>query len=148
MPMIKNRRRRYVVEKKLQTEFTFLMLVQMVIPTLIFGVFIYLGSKMYLSCIQSIIGNSAISDPYVDGILNFLLLSLAGFLIVVVLLLIFLGIRFSHHVAGPIYRLKRDMKKLAKGDKIEHLQFRKTDMLNGIDEQLNIIAKKLNQIKS
>jgi len=147
MPIIKNRRRRYVVDKKLQTEFTFLMLVQMVVPTLMFGAFIYMVSKMYLSCIQSIIGNSAISDPYVYGILNFLVLSLTGFLIVVISLLIFLGIRFSHHIAGPIYRLKRDMKKLAKGEKIERLRFRKTDMLDGIDEQLNIIAKKLNQIK-
>ena len=147
MAKTKERRRRYLVNKELQMQFTWLLVMQLAIPTLVLGTFLYIVHKMYLTNIQRLVGESVISDPYIQSILNFSVLAIAVFLIISVLLLIFLGIRFSHHIAGPIFKIEKTMAKLAKGEQIEPVCFRKTDITGSLADEINIVAKKMNLLK-
>ena len=147
MPDPKNRRRQYLVNRKIQLQFTLLLIVQIAIPTIILGSFIYIINKMYLSCIQKLIGTSVISDPYVQSILNISVLGIGIFLIVSTMLLVFLGIRFTHHIAGPLFKLEKSMEKLLKGESIKPLHFRKSDIIDNIADDFNAIAEKMNQLK-
>ena len=147
MARIKNRRKRYLVDKKMQLQFAWLLVMQIAIPTIVLGAFLYIVNKMYLTCIQTLIGDSVISDPYIQSILNFSVLAIGVFLIVSTLLVIFLGIRFSHHIAGPLYKLEESMDKIARGEKIAPLCFRNTDLMHSLADKFNTIMERLNQIK-
>ena len=147
MERIKNRRRKYLVNKKLQLQFSFLLIIQAAIPIILLGCSLYIVNKMYLSNLQTMVGEAALSGAYIQSILNFSIQAMVVLLLVTAILSVFIGIRFSHHVAGPLYKLEMTLDKLAKGEKAEPLHFRKTDAINGLSEKINIIIKKLSQLK-
>ena len=149
MPILKmkNRRKQYLVNKKIQLQFAWLLIIQIAIPTIVLGTFLYIVNKMYLSCLQRIVGEAVISDPYVQSILNFSVVAIVVFLVISALLLMFLGIRFSHHIAGPLYKLERSMDKLARGEKIKPLSFRNTDLIHSLAAKFNAILEKYEQSK-
>ncbi|MFH0839535.1 MAG: hypothetical protein V1883_00775 [Candidatus Omnitrophota bacterium] len=147
MAWMKNRRRRYLVNKKMQLQFTILLIMQAVIPTAILGSSIYVMHRIYQSSLQQLIGVSVNLNTQTQNMLYAYIVSLCLFLIISVTLLMFLGIRFTHHVAGPLYKLEMNIDKLAKGEKIEPIYFRKGDMVDNIADKFNIIAEKLNLLK-
>lgn len=147
MANTKERRRRYLINKRMQLQFVRILVMQAAIPIVILGLSLYFINKMYLLRLQAIVGSSVMSDAEVQSILNFSILSLLSLLVVACLLLAFLAIRFSHQIAGPLYKLETSMDKLNRGEKVELVYFRKTDLLNGLGDKLNAIAKKLGQVK-
>jgi nitrogen fixation/metabolism regulation signal transduction histidine kinase len=96
---------------------------------------------------ERMLGFSVLSDVYIQRILNFSVLSILALLAVTVVLLTSIGIRFTHHVAGPLYRLEQNMAKLLDGEKVEPLHFRQDDGVVGLAEKFNAIAEKLDQKK-
>ncbi|MDP3789498.1 MAG: hypothetical protein Q8R48_03750 [Candidatus Omnitrophota bacterium] len=144
---MRERRRQYLVNRKLQMQFVRLLITQAAVPIIMLGTSLYLINKMYLFRLQAIVGNSIMSDAEVHAILNFSLVAMLGLLVITGLLLAFLGIRFSHQVAGPLYKLESSMDRLSRGEKVELIHFRKTDIMNGLGDKFNIIAQKLGQVK-
>lgn len=147
MARIKNRRKCYLINKKIQMQFSWLLVMQLVIPTVMLGALLYMINKMYLECLQRIIGESVISDPYIQNILSFSVAGIIIFLIISAFLLLFLGIRFSHHIAGPLYKLEKGMNELARGEKTQRLHFRSTDLTNGLAAKFNAILERYRQAK-
>lgn len=147
MVKTKERRRRYLVNKKLQMEFVRLLITQAAVPIIILGASLYWVNKMYLTRLQAIVGTSIMSDAEIQGILNFSIVSMLLLLVITALLLAFLGIRFSHEVAGPLHKLSNSMDKLARGEKVDLVYFRRTDILNGIGNKFNDVVKRFNQVK-
>lgn len=144
---MRERRRQYLVNRKLQMQFVRLLITQAAVPIIMLGMSLYLINKMYLFRLQAIVGNSIMSDAEVHAILNFSIVAMLGLLVITGLLLAFLGIRFSHQVAGPLHKLESSMDKLARGEKVELIHFRKTDIMDGLGDKFNIIARKLDQVK-
>lgn len=147
MGKTENRRRRYLVNKRLQLELSSLLVLLAAIPIIVLGSALYIVNKMYLGTLQNIVGETAFPTDYIQSILNFSVASVAGALIVTTILLIFIGIRFSHHIAGPLYRLQEKVEKLAGGEKIELLRFRRSDIISDLAAGLNTIIEKLRQVK-
>lgn len=147
MSRIKERRKRYLINKKLQMQFVWLLVMQSAIPVIVLGTSLYAVNKMYLLRLQAIVGSSIMSDAEIQGILNFSIVSMLALLVIMALLLAFLGIRFSHQIAGPLHKLSNSMDRLARGEKVDLISFRKTDILNGIGDKFNAIVKKLGQVK-
>ena len=58
-----------------------------------------------------------------------------------------MGIRFSHHIAGPIYKLEEGMDQLANGEMVRPMRFRKTDVIDTLADKFNAVAKRLNLLK-
>ena len=144
---MRERRRQYLVNRKLQMQFVRLLITQAAVPIIMLGKSLYLINKMYLFRLQTIVGNSIMSDAEIHAILNFSIVAMLSLLVITGLLLVFLGIRFSHQVAGPMYKLESGMDKLARGEKVDLIYFRKTDIINGLGDKFNIIARKLSQVK-
>jgi len=61
----------------------------------------------------------------------------------IVLLPLFLydQLKFSHRMAGPIYRLRQEMKKLSKGEGVQKLRFRDRDHWPELAEDFNRLAE-------
>ena len=79
--------------------------------------------------------------------LNFSIQAVAALLIITAILLAFIGIRFSHHIAGPLFKIEESLDRLIEGEKIEPLRFRKTDAIDELAEKFNVIIARLNQVK-
>ena len=147
MAKTKERRKRYLVNKKLQMQFVWLLVMQSAIPVIVLGASLYIVNKMYLLQLQAIVGSSIMSDAEIQGTLNFSIESTLALLVIMALLLAFLGIRFSHQIAGPLHKLSNSMDRLARGEKVDLISFRKTDILNGIGDEFNAIVKKFGHVK-
>jgi signal transduction histidine kinase len=120
---------------------------QAAVPIIILGSSLYVINKMYLLRMRAVIGTAIISDAEIRGILNFSITAMLALLVITGILLAYLGIMFSHQVAGPLHKLGKNMDRLAKGETVEPMSFRKTDITNGLAEKFNAIAKRLNQLK-
>lgn len=147
MDNVKERRKKYLVNRKLQLQFVWLLLLQVSIPLILLGSSLYIVNKSYLLSIQMMVGETALSDAYIQSTLNFSILAVVVLLTITAILLTFIGVRFSHHVAGPLYKLEDAIDRLAKGEKVERIHFRKTDALGDFAEKFNTVIERLNQAK-
>lgn len=57
------------------------------------------------------------------------------------------SIRLSHRFAGPVFRLRQVIKKLAEGDTSDRLEFRDSDFWKEIAEDMNHVVDRLGEAK-
>lgn len=67
----------------------------------------------------------------------------ASFLFLPLLLLD--NLRFTNRFAGPIYRFRKDFQKLADGEDVSRLDFRKGDYFSDLSKNFNAIQSRLKQ---
>lgn len=143
MARTRNRRRRYLVNKPLQLQLIGLLALLGATPVVIFGVSLYIVNKTYLLTMQKLIGDGVFSDVYIQGILRFSAVALVTCFIISSALMVFIALRFSHHIAGPLYRLGNNLARLARGERVEPVHFRKNDIINGLAANFNAVVKRI-----
>ncbi len=74
-----------------------------------------------------------------------LLASLVAFVFVSGVVVLMQGLRFSHRVAGPIYRLTASMRRIRTGDIGFRVTLRRGDHLKELADELNLTLDWLNQ---
>ncbi|MBN1871428.1 MAG: hypothetical protein JW800_02535 [Candidatus Omnitrophica bacterium] len=141
------KRSRFLVNKRFQYQFSFFLALQAAIPIFLFGMSLYIINKLYLTSIQIVIGNDVLPDYHIKEVLNFSAYSVLALLVISSIILFYFGIRFSHHIAGPLYKLEQTIERLAKGQKAELLRFRKTDLVNGLADNFNFLIEELNKTR-
>ena len=67
-------------------------------------------------------------------VMNWIFLAAA---VIEVAFLAFMGLKISHRVAGPLYRLTQDMLRMAAGGPIKNIHFRKGDYFQEVAEAFN-----------
>jgi len=139
---MKDRRKNYLVNKRLQLQFVVLLLFLAIIPIILLGSSLYIVNKTYLYAMQRIIGDFVVSDVDIQGVLDFSVRSLVSLVMITVILLAYIGVRFSHHIAGPVYKIEETIDKIAKGEEVEPLHFRKNDSVKDLAEKFNIMIEK------
>ena len=72
------------------------------------------------------------------------LLILAGLLP----LIVYDMVRLSHRFTGPVLRLRNCMRKLAQGEHVEPIHFRKGDMWQELADEFNSLVKLVEELKS
>src|SRR5690606_12898419 len=63
--------------------------------------------------------------------------------VIVVTLIVWHGVRFSHRIAGPLYRLNTDMRQMAKDGKVRNIRFRKGDYFLELPDAFNALLDKI-----
>jgi len=58
------------------------------------------------------------------------------------------SIRFSNKFAGPIYRLRTDLKRYEEGEKIEPIRFREGDCYTDLPDSINALISKVDDLES
>ncbi|MGE0143055.1 MAG: hypothetical protein AB7I19_05100 [Planctomycetota bacterium] len=66
-----------------------------------------------------------------------LLVSVLGFCLIGCFVIAYRGLRFSHHVAGPAYRICKSLERLRAGDMDFQVKLREGDYLGEIAEEFN-----------
>ena len=139
-----HRRRRYFIKSGLQIRYLRLILLAIILPTFLLAVCLYY-LIFYLMAEQLGIPESIAYN--ITPVLNKINIILLIGLPVISILLLFWGLVISHRIAGPVYRLEQDLKKIAEGDFSLRIKLRKKDELTSIAEGINKVLDKIEEKK-
>lgn len=73
-----------------------------------------------------------------------------GFLVitlVVTLIMVIAGTLISHRIAGPLFKLRRELERIGGGERIEKITFRKKDFFPEICDSINPILEEINRLR-
>jgi hypothetical protein len=131
------RRRHYLIDKNLQINFTILLIMIGVINAVFFGFIFYLFSQHIAMVYKPLLIDTVIQENVVQ-FKNFILWRTILFGIAFeCILIILLGIFFSHRIAGPLFKISRSLREIAQGRNPGLIKLRKDDMLKNFAETVN-----------
>jgi len=135
-----NRRKGYLIKSRLQSRYLRVILLAITLPTLLFSFCLYY-LIFYLMAEQLGIPES-IAYNILPVLRKINIILLCGMPIIVFLLILW-GLVISHRIAGPEYRLEKELEKIAQGDLSLRIKFRKKDELAGIARGINKVLDKI-----
>lgn len=137
------KRTNFLVNKKFQLKFAFFVSTWIFALSMIYPIVIYNIFEFFLKNIGTATAATQLSPEKIK--------SLEGQVIFVlgILQLIFLGVTFiltifmSHRIAGPLFKLKRAIDDVAKGNLDQRIYFRKTDHFVELQDSFNDMVQNL-----
>lgn len=134
------RRRKYFVKRAFQLRYTVTILIWILLAAVIsYGTFYY----QFMILMKRL----PISSEYVQFMKQAMHATFFARLAVLFLLGIFAGILISHKIAGPLYRMERDLKEIVGGGNLKwSLTLRKGDELQELAGSLNTMMAGLKNI--
>lgn len=130
-------RRQYLINKELQFSYSWLLILCVGLVILVFGLSLWYINKVYLDLFRHIMGEDVLPKAHIDSIQSQFLIGIPVTTIVVSLLLFALGIYASHRMAGPIYRITKNMNLIGAENHIDTIQIRKKDQLRELADAFN-----------
>ncbi len=130
-----DRRKNYFINRKFQAGFIIKFCVLVIMGTAISGGVVYWMSR---STVTSTFENSRlVIKSTADFILPSVLLSSAFVVIAIGIAAIAITLFTSHRIAGPLYRIEKDLEELARGNLNVHFNLRKNDEIKVLADTLN-----------
>jgi methyl-accepting chemotaxis protein len=146
MPDIQNRRRQYLINKGFQVK-TMLYLVALIVLTLAgsHGLALvtanWLGTGQTAARVAQTFTNVLPSTlPWEAALLPFLISLVLGTVVV-----LFLGLHYSHRIAGPLFNLKRVLAQVGNGDLTATMHIRTHDEFHDLEAAVNRMLEALHQ---
>lgn len=140
---MRERRKKYIVKKKLQYKYLLFVLMAMLIPTLV------CGGTLYYFIWQTVADEIAIPEAIAENLIPALNRVNATIFIVmplVILLMLVLSVLISHRIAGPVYRLEKELEEINKEeDYTRRIKFRSKDELQEIADGINKLLDNINK---
>ena len=131
------RRRHYLVDKKLQLNFTLLLIMIGGINAIFFGFIFYIFSQHITLVYKPLLIEGAIQQNLAQFNSFILWRTILIGVIFECILIIFLGIFFSHRIAGPLVKISRYIQEVTNGRYPGLIKLRKDDMLKNFAEVVN-----------
>ncbi|MFQ6032719.1 MAG: hypothetical protein ACE5K2_07340 [Candidatus Zixiibacteriota bacterium] len=135
--MSKNRRRKYFLSKSSQPKLLLGVIILILILAIIASGFFY------------VLANRELSSEYykAHSTLRYVLQNLVPWLLLVNLvaffITLFFAIFYTHRIAGPTYRIREDLKKIAQGELTTQIRIRKKDQLKELESEINKLTQEL-----
>lgn len=135
-----NRRKKYFIKTGLQLRYLKIIILAMILPSFLFGACLYY-LIFYLMAEQLGIPESIAYNlfPVFRKINLILLLGLP----IISILILFWGLLISHRIAGPVYRIEKELQRIADGDFSIRIRLRKKDELVSLAEGINKLLDKI-----
>ena len=131
-----------LINRPLQREFTLVMIAIMMTAALAVGAFIRLSllemSRSAPTTISRAMFEQLISDTSIELV--------AGSILIIFLAIVttgFFGVLFLHRVAGPVYRFRQVLKRIARGEIPNEVQLRPHDFFKETAEEINYVIRNL-----
>ncbi|MDP3791672.1 MAG: HAMP domain-containing protein [Candidatus Omnitrophota bacterium] len=136
-----NRRRQYFVNKKFQAKFIVKFASLVIIATAVSGAIVYLMARSTVT--TSFENSRLVIKSTADFILPSVLLSGAIVIVSLGLATIAVALITSHRIAGPLYRLEKDIKEISNGNLKIRFGLRKGDEMKSLANGLNVMVEAL-----
>ena len=130
-------RRNYLVNKEIQLSYSWLLILCVGLIILVFGLSLWYVNKIHLDVLQKIIGEDALPKNYITSIQNQFLVGIPIALVAVSCLLLVLGVYASHRIAGPMYRITKNLNLIGVENQMDTIQIRKRDQLKDMADAFN-----------
>jgi len=130
----RHRRRQWIVNPSLQYRFIGILLLVLVVLTI--GAL----ASVYLAIWLSLKTFGLADDPLALALLTTVGLMVTMELLLLAPLVVWIGVRLTHRVAGPMVRITASLAQMAQGDFDVHLTLRKGDALVEVAQAINVLA--------
>ena len=134
----KNRRRNYYIKKDFQRNFILKFCFLVLLGSIVSGCIVYLMSKATVT--TSFEGLRLVIKSTADYILPAVLLSGLAVIVITGIATIFITLFTSHKIAGPLYRIEKDINEITSGNLRQEFNLRQGDEIRPIAESLNEMA--------
>ena len=135
--MRKNMRRRYFISKEFQLKYVGLILALMFLTAVVCSYAIYYTMMVHLG--------GKLANVYPQGkliaIVNTINLRIIFSLLLISPIVVIIGIFLSHRIAGPIFRMERDLRNIAVGDLTVNIVLRQKDELKTVASGINELTR-------
>lgn len=140
---VANQRRRYFIDHKFQTDFVLKFCAVLLFSSVMIGVAVfYLAQSSTTVAIE----NTEITiKPTSSFILPVLVITIAFVTFFSSLMVMVMMVFISHRIAGPAYRLKKEIKLLCEGQLNRSFRMRRNDQLLELAEVLENLTKVLKE---
>lgn len=130
-------RRQYLINRELQLSYTWLLILCVGVVILVYGLSLWYVNKIHLDIFRQIVGGDALPKTYIDSIENQFFTSIFVAMAAVSLLLFVFGVYSSHKIAGPMYRIAKNMNMIGVENHLDTIQIRKKDQLRDLADAFN-----------
>jgi methyl-accepting chemotaxis protein len=138
---LQNRRRNYYIDKEFQNKFIVKFCLLVILGMIISGALLFLMSQ---GTVTTVFENSRLK---IKSTADFILPSILASSVVVVILIgfatIIVALYASHKIAGPLYRVSMDLKKVTAGDLTVKFGLREHDQLQALAENIDETVKRM-----
>ena len=155
------RRKQYLIDRKIQFSFLRALLISILIISVFFGYFLikindhltetlvmqYSGPSIQASASSPVVIGADVGDLRAQLRQRdlYFILQIALVIILMGVLVGWYAIRFSHRIAGPVYRLKKSLDDAIAGDYSVRISLRKRDFLKDIADKMNQLLEALDK---
>ncbi|MCX5698001.1 MAG: methyl-accepting chemotaxis protein [Candidatus Omnitrophica bacterium] len=137
------RRKNYLIDKKFQAKFIVKFSALIFLGGLLTVVLLYfLGTQSKTVAIQN---SRVIAKTTADFILPLLIQTVIAVTVLVGIIAGILTLFISHKISGPLYRLKKVIERLERGDFSSEFNIRSTDQLSGLADEINSMIRNTKQ---
>ncbi len=136
--MAKFNRKRYFIDKQLQTKYIILTIMMLILYTLLFVVILLFPYIVALSFDYPLAEQTEAAKTLL--ILHGSIWPALG---VVILIMSAVSILITHKIAGPVYRFKQTLAQIANGNLDVSIKLREKDDLKDLAEDLNMVISEL-----
>lgn len=137
--MVMSKRRKVLIKRAFQLKYVGAILFFVLLITFISSITIYMSIFPYLS--------EKLANVYPQGRLVMVLrnanMKVLMSTAVVLPIAVWVGIMFSHRIAGPWYRMEVILREIAEGSLIKRVNLRKGDELQSLGEAINEVTDNL-----
>lgn len=135
----KNQRRRYFIDHKFQTDFVLKFTSVIVLSSLLIGLVVYWLARS--STTVTIENTQVMIKSTSDFILPLLIITILSVTALSSLTVLVMMVFISHRIAGPAYRLKKEVNLLREGNLNRSFQMRRKDQLLELAEALEGLTR-------
>lgn len=135
------RRRRLLVDKPFQYRLLKLVAALWLSQTLFFSLVIYYFYQGHILRFYHLVPRRAVEPLLSLG--SLFAAAIAGVAVFSLIMALLLGIYLSHQIAGPLYRLKASLARVAEGDYAFEIRFRERDFLEDLPGAFNHLVASL-----
>jgi hypothetical protein len=134
MPEIKRLRKHLFVDPKVQSA--------LIVRVVLYWVLCLIGIALMLLCWQIITGPVRLFSRHFDDMWFYYKPVLIASFVLLPLVIVDI-LRFSNRFVGPLLRLRRSMRELARGENVEPIEFRDTDFWQEIADEFNAVRARM-----
>jgi len=137
----KERRKNYFINKRFQSLFILKFCALVVLGSMISGAIVYMMSKAALT---TTFENCRLTvKSAADFILPAVLLSSGVVIVLIGISAVAVTLFTSHKIAGPLYRIEKDIEEVASGNLNKRVNLREGDEIKALAESLNYMTTSL-----
>lgn len=140
--MAYQKRKQYFIKGPIQSRYLILTVISMIVPTIVVA-----GGLYYLqvTLMAKELALPEIIYAHLVPVLKQINIYLAISLPIVFIVIFVYGVLISHRLAGPIFRLEKDLDRIIAGDHSVRIRFRQQDSLDSLAARINRVLDKLPQ---